>query len=80
VLAGREPEVPPVLGAREGAICAAADAPVEKVEKFGLGKKLQRGVAMFMFRLRFAWDLLKNTVVETRTICLPKRVVAQLRS
>jgi hypothetical protein len=80
VLAGRESEVPSMLGAREDAICAAADAPVEKEEEFILGQKQLKGSAMVMFGLRFAWDLLWNQVVETRTIFLPKRVVAELRS
>ena len=79
VLAGRESEVPPMLGAREDAICAAADAPVEKEEEFMLGQKQLRGWAMLMFGLRFGWDLLWNRIVETRTIFLPKRVVAELR-
>jgi hypothetical protein len=81
VLAGRESEVPPMLGAREDAICAAADAPLEgrEEEEFRLGQKRLRGWAMLMFGLRFAWDLLWNRVVETRTIFLPKRVVAELR-
>ncbi|CAM6083162.1 unnamed protein product [Calypogeia fissa] len=56
VLASRESEVPPMLGAREDAICAAADAPVEKEEDFRLGQKQLRGWAMLMFGLRFAWD------------------------
>jgi hypothetical protein len=80
VLASRESEVPPMLGAREDAMCVAADAPVEKEEEFRLGQKQLRGWAMLMFGLRFAWDLLWNRVVETRTIFLPKRVVAELRS
>ncbi|EXJ69686.1 uncharacterized protein A1O5_06757 [Cladophialophora psammophila CBS 110553] len=79
VLAGREAEVPPMLGAREDALCAAADAPVENEEEFRLGQKRLRGWAMLMFGLRFAWDLLWNRVVETRTIFLPKRIVAELR-
>ncbi|CAM6083158.1 unnamed protein product [Calypogeia fissa] len=56
VLASRESKVPPMLGAREDAICAAADAPVEKEEDFRLGQKQLRGWAMLMFGLRFAWD------------------------
>jgi hypothetical protein len=78
VLAGRESEVPPMLGARDDAICAAADVPVEK-EEFRLGQKQLKGWAMLNFGLRFAWDLLWNRVVETRTVFLPKRVVAELR-
>ncbi len=79
VLAGREVEVPPMLGAREDALCAAADAPVENEEEFRLGEKRLRGWAMLMFGLRFAWDLLWNRLVETRTIFLPKRIVTELR-
>ncbi len=79
VLAGRESEVPPVLSARDDAICAAADAPVEKEEEFGLGRKQLKGWAMLMFGLRFAWGLMWNRVVETHTVFLPKRVVAELR-
>jgi hypothetical protein len=45
-----------------------------------LGQKQLRGWGMFVFGLRFAWDMLWNRVVETRTIFLPKRVVAELRS
>ena len=78
VLAGRESEVPPMLGAREDAICTAADAPGEK-EEFKVGQKQLKGWAMLMFGLRFGWDLLWNRVVETRTVFLPKRVVAELR-
>ncbi|PVH91151.1 hypothetical protein DM02DRAFT_546360 [Periconia macrospinosa] len=79
VLAGRESEVPPMLGAREDVLCAAADAPVEKEEEFMLAQKQLRGWGMLKFGLRFAWDMLWNQVVETRTIFLPKRVVAELR-
>ncbi|KAF2815249.1 uncharacterized protein BDZ99DRAFT_506437 [Mytilinidion resinicola] len=81
VLAGRDSEVPPLLGVREDAICAAADYPVKKEdqEEFEVGRKRLRGWAMFMFGLRFAWDLLWNQVVETRTIYLPKKVVAELQ-
>ncbi|KAF2470527.1 uncharacterized protein BDR25DRAFT_287514 [Lindgomyces ingoldianus] len=79
VLAGRESEVPPMLGAREDAICAAADAHVENKEEFRLGQKQLMGWNMLMFGLRFAWDMLWNRVVETRTIFLPKTTVAELR-
>lgn len=78
VLAGRESEVPPMLGAREDAICAAIDAPVEKEEEYILGPKRLKGWAMALFGLRFTGDLLLNRVVETRTIFLPKMVVAEL--
>ena len=79
VLAGRESEVPPMLGAREDAICVAADAPMENEEEFKLGEKQLTGWAMLQFGLRFAWDLLWNRVVESRTIFLPKRIVVDLQ-
>ncbi|KAK0726069.1 hypothetical protein B0H67DRAFT_481573 [Lasiosphaeris hirsuta] len=82
VLAGREDEVPPVLGAREDAICAAADASTNKAgknEEFGLGQKQLKGWAMLKFGFNFAWGMLWNHAVETRAVFLPKRVVAELR-
>ncbi|KAK3290462.1 uncharacterized protein B0H64DRAFT_59197 [Chaetomium fimeti] len=82
VLAGREADVPPVLGAREDAICAAADSVVGEMEKeeFHLGKKRLGGFGLVKFGLRFGSDLLWNPTVETRTIFLPKATVAKLRS
>ncbi|KAL5001377.1 hypothetical protein BDV10DRAFT_182610 [Aspergillus recurvatus] len=50
VLAGRESEVPPMLGAREDVLCAAADTAVEK-EEFKLGKMRLNGRAMLKFGL-----------------------------
>jgi hypothetical protein len=79
VLAGRDSEVPPVLGAREDVICAAVDAAVEGEEEYSLVGKRLKGWAMAMFGLRFAADLLWNRVVETRTIFLPKKTVAALQ-
>lgn len=79
ILAGRESEVPPMLGARQDAVCAAVDAPAEVEEAFQLGKKRLGGWGMFLFGLRFAWDLLWNQTVETRTIFLPNAMVAELR-
>jgi hypothetical protein len=82
VLAGREQDVPPVLGAKEDAICAAADTPVQKGEEqepFRLGEKRLTGLAMLKFGLKFGSDLLWNPVVETRAIFLPQRAVAELR-
>ncbi|KAJ6146816.1 hypothetical protein N7497_008798 [Penicillium chrysogenum] len=78
VLAGRESEVPPMLGAREDAVCVAADEP-EELEEFRVREKQLRGWGMLVFALRFAWDMLWNHVVETRTIFLPRRVVNELR-
>ncbi|KAK5651414.1 hypothetical protein OQA88_12502 [Cercophora sp. LCS_1] len=80
VLAGREDQVPPVLGAREDAICAAADdTPVQDREPFRLGQKRLAAFGMLKFGLRFAADLLWNPVVETRVIFLPKSAVTELQ-
>ncbi|KAH8891617.1 hypothetical protein GQ53DRAFT_687175 [Thozetella sp. PMI_491] len=80
VLAGRESELPPLLGAREDPICAAADAPAETTEEFALGQKKLTGWSMVKFGARFAWDLMSNQAVEKRTIFLPKKAVAELRN
>jgi hypothetical protein len=80
VLANRDAEVPPMLGAREDAICAAAEAPVKYQEVFKVGQRQLKGWDMLMFGLRFAWDMMWNRVVETRTIFLPRDVIAELRS
>ena len=79
VLAGREEEVPHVLGTREDAVCAAVNV-AEKQEEFKLGKKQLAGWGLLRFGLQFAWGLLWNQVVETRTIFLSKEAMAKLRS
>ena len=79
VLAGRESEVPRMVGAREDLIGAAANAPVEQEEEYKLGLKQLQGLSMFKFGLRFAWDMLWNRVIETRTIFLTQEKVARLR-
>lgn len=81
VMAGREAEVPPLLGARQDAMCEAVDTPAEKEGKEEESRVWQRrmgGWGMLVFGLRFAWDLLWNRV-ETRTVFLPKAAMAQLR-
>jgi hypothetical protein len=79
VLAGRESEVPPMLGAEEDALLAAVDAPAEKEEEYSLVHKRLKGWSMAMFGFRFAKDMLQNRVVEMRTIFLPAKAVAELR-
>lgn len=79
VLAGRELEVPPMLGAREDTMCEAAGALVDR-EQYKMLETRIKGWNMLMFGLRFAWDMLWYPSVETRTVFLPKRTVAALRS
>jgi len=79
MLAGKEGEVLPVLGAREDAICAAMDASEKEAkEEFMLGQKRLEGWALAKFGANFAWSMLWNQVVETRTIFLPRKAVNDL--
>lgn len=81
VLAGRESEVPPMLGAREDALDAAISAPGEKEdEEYKLGLKQLKGWGMAKFGSRFAWDMVWNGATETRTIFLSKKMVDELRN
>jgi hypothetical protein len=79
VLAGRESEVPKLLGTHEDAVVAALEAPSAPIEEFKLGAKRLAGTSMLWFGARFGWDLLTSKTVETRTICLPKKFVEELR-
>jgi hypothetical protein len=80
VLAGRESEVPALLGAHEDAVVAAAlEAPSASIEEFKLGAKRLAGTSMLWFGARFGWDLLTSKKAETRTICLPEKYVEYLR-
>jgi hypothetical protein len=79
VLAGRESEVPTVLGAQKDELTAIADAPTEKAEEYVHKSKQLKGLAMVQFGARFAWDMITGAKPETKTICLPKNVVAALR-
>lgn len=92
VLAGRDADVPPVLGAREDAVVAAASVAPSRpgngsgdaqghapTPEWGMTKQLLTGWGMLAFGLRFAWDLLWSPPVSTRTVFLPRAFVASLR-
>ena len=79
VLAGNDSEVPKLLGVHEDAVVAALEAPSAPAEEFKLGAKRLVGTSMLWFGARFGWDLLTNKTAETRTICLPKEFVEELR-
>ncbi|KAF9691279.1 hypothetical protein EKO04_010789 [Ascochyta lentis] len=79
VLAGRESEVPPVLGAREDTLCALVDAPAQRTEELNLKSKQLKGLSMLKFGARMAWKMLTGPTPETRTICLPKETMTKLR-
>jgi hypothetical protein len=78
VLAGRESEVPPVLGARDDILGALIDAPAQKSEEHVLKSKQLKGLALAKFGASF--DILTGPLPETRTVCLSKRAMTNLRS
>ncbi|KAH7302876.1 hypothetical protein B0I35DRAFT_365900 [Stachybotrys elegans] len=78
VLSDRDVDVPPVLGAREDALCTAADASGE-AEEFEIGKQRLKGTGLLSFGLRFAWDLIRGPAMEARTVYMPATVLAALR-
>lgn len=81
VLAGREDEVPNVVGARED-ICrhpviTSADDSLEELKTEG--KRLQ-GAGIVMFSLRFMWDKIWNSNRERRVVYLPRDAFARLKA
>ncbi|KAF2025448.1 hypothetical protein EK21DRAFT_103917 [Setomelanomma holmii] len=70
ILAPREAEVPPLLGSREDVMIATPADAVE--EEYVFKQHRLKGWSMATFGSRFAWDVLWNRFVETRTIYLPK--------
>ncbi|KAL3587656.1 hypothetical protein FPOAC2_13554 [Fusarium poae] len=78
VLAGREVDVPAVLGAREDALCAAADAS-GSAEELKVAKQQLKGISLMRFGLRFAWDMVSGPAAEGRTIYMPASTLMALR-
>ncbi|KAK1979264.1 hypothetical protein LZ30DRAFT_631512 [Colletotrichum cereale] len=76
VLAGRELDVQPLMGAYKDAILAAIE---EHSEEFDLGQKVLQGLGLIKFGLRFAWDIMRNPALKTQTIFLPERAMTELR-
>ncbi|KAL5337941.1 hypothetical protein BJX70DRAFT_368081 [Aspergillus crustosus] len=80
VLAKKESKVPPLLGAKEDAICAAIEAETDETKQvFKLERMRLRGWSMFTFALRFAWAIFWNPTVETKTIFLPREAISALK-
>lgn len=81
VLANREDEVPPMLGAREDVILEAqnsvnvGDAEQHKLESMRLA-----GLAMYKWGLRHLWNQFWSPAQESRTIFLPKDALSRLKS
>ncbi|KAF5022564.1 hypothetical protein F66182_5397 [Fusarium sp. NRRL 66182] len=87
VVAGRESEVLPVLGARKDITYTIAESPTtpDAIQELGpdeelrITPKLVIGFKIFIFSMRFLWDLLWLGGPEMRTIFLPKKTMAKLK-
>lgn len=87
VLAGREADVPRVLGAREDVLWKIAgdvrddDELVAKTDSYDgeFEAHRLRGWSGVWFLVRFLWDAFR-TPVERKLICLPKAALAKLRA
>jgi hypothetical protein len=79
VLAGREYEVPNVLGAREDILQHPA-ITAEDEEEFILGKSRLTGLNLLVFQLRSLWDIVWNGSRERRVIFLPKTAFEKIKS
>lgn len=82
VLAGREAEVPPLLGAKNDVLWTSAaekNIPKGDDESFVIGKRRLRGASYLRFVLRLMRDAFRNPVRETQTVYIPSSTIAQLR-
>lgn len=80
VLAGREHEVPKLVGARKDAHREVLETSGETIdEEFELEKKRLKGRELFKFQARFLWDMARNPNYERRVIYLPRETVLRLK-
>ncbi|CZS85771.1 unnamed protein product [Fusarium graminearum] len=85
VIAGREADVSPVFGAQQDVTHKIAEGHIEDhseffvQERFEIAPKRIKGFKMFLFVLRFLWELLWYEKAESRAIFLPKSAISQLR-
>ena len=82
VLAGRQDEVPPVLGARDDILYDAADPARRRPdeEPWVLQDVYLAGFAFLLFVVRFLWGLLTERTIESRVVFLPQHILAKLRA
>ncbi|KAF4951702.1 hypothetical protein FSARC_12853 [Fusarium sarcochroum] len=80
VLAGRENEVVPLLGARQDVTCDIAETPVDQDEDLHIAHKRVSGFKLFVFGMRFLWDLFWHGKPQYRTIFMPKATIAKVRN
>ncbi|KAI2476079.1 hypothetical protein Ptr902_12547 [Pyrenophora tritici-repentis] len=79
LLAGREAEIPPVLGAREDTLMALTDGATSAAEEYVLKSKQLKGLSLVKFGERLASDMLTRPKPVTKTIYLPESVMGKLR-
>ncbi|OKP13632.1 hypothetical protein PENSUB_823 [Penicillium subrubescens] len=81
VLAGREGDVPVVIGARDDILLQAAmeDKAVTSKE-FKLEKNRLTGVKLLVFSLRCLWDKFWNPPRQQRTVFIPGAVLDKLKA
>lgn len=78
VLAGREEDVPLVIGARTDTPSAISNE--HKIqEEFHLERKRLTGASLLMFCLRYLWERFWNPPLERRVVFLPQMDFAKLR-
>jgi hypothetical protein len=82
VLAGRESDVPPLLGAREDVLYRAGAEPDvgQPREEFVLESKAATTFGMIKFGLRMMWDIFWERKLPCQTIFLPRRTVEHMRA
>lgn len=80
VLAGREEEVPKLVGARKDAHREVLETSGDDInEEFELEKKRLQGRGLFKFQMRFLWEMTTNPNYERRVIYLPRESVLRLK-
>lgn len=82
VLAGKEDEVPPVLGARDDILYDVADPALKKddEEPWGLQAVYLAGFAFVLFLVRFLWGIITELTIESRVVFLPKHIFEKMRA
>ncbi|KAM0392037.1 hypothetical protein ACHAQC_006850 [Fusarium culmorum] len=85
VIAEREADASPVFGAQKDVTHEIAEGRIEDhsevfvQEELKIAPKRIKGLKMFIFVLRFFWELLWYEKPESRTIFMPKATMSRLR-
>ncbi|TVY93515.1 Transcriptional regulator, partial [Lachnellula willkommii] len=77
VLNGREADVLPLQGFAADPLAALGTQPTEP---YALAQHQVKGLAFFVFAVRYAWELLWHPAEEMRIICLPAAHLNTMRS